>query len=310
MAIAFVLAVGAVAGRLVCGFICPFGWFQDILYRIPGAKIKLPRFMNWFKYGFLLLFVFLLPYLLGFEKSGYLFLPDPTVDKGEPGMLQLTVTLENRGAKTVDAPSVDVVFIDKESKKEIYRKSHLFPNISVLPSAKEILPTIIAPNNLSTADLLLSSPQSKVVQNPRYDLYFCKICPNGTLTSSLPAKFKSVSTSGIYAATGWFSLRFIILYLFIILMILSSRPFCRTMCPLGAIYGLTSKFSLVCFQWDESTCNGCGICDTVCPVGLDVRKEIGGMECIACGDCIRKCPKNSLARRFMPNQPTECKPKK
>ena len=60
MAIAFVLAIGAVSGRLVCGFICPFGWFQDILYKIPGAKIKLPRFINWFKYAFLILFVFLL----------------------------------------------------------------------------------------------------------------------------------------------------------------------------------------------------------------------------------------------------------
>jgi polyferredoxin len=122
MAIAFIIAIGAIFGRLICGFFCPFGWLQDLLYKIPGAKIKLPRFMNWFKYAFLVLFVFLLPYLLGFEKSGYLFLPDPKVDKGDPGMLKLTVMLENRGEKTVSAPSVNVVFIDKESKRRVIKK--------------------------------------------------------------------------------------------------------------------------------------------------------------------------------------------
>lgn len=299
MTIAFLLAIGTVSGRLVCGFICPFGWFQDILYKIPGAKIKLPRFMNWFKYGFLVLFVFLLPYLLGFEKSGYLFLPDPKIDKGEDGMLEVSVVVENRGEKTVDAPSVNVVYIEKESKNESYRKSHKFPTISVAPGEKIKLPLIDAPNNLATADLLLSSSQSTVIQTPRYNLYFCKICPTGTLTASLPAKIGSAPGDGIYGGSGWFSLRFVILYFSLILMILSSRPFCRIMCPLGAIYGLTAKISLTRFKWNKETCVDCGLCDKVCPVNLDVRKEIGGMECIACGDCIRKCPKNSLTRRFI-----------
>ena len=121
MAIAFVIAVGALFGRLVCGFMCPFGWFQDLLFKIPGAKIKLPRFMNWFKYGFLVLFVFLLPYLLGFEKSGYLFLTEPSIDKGEPGIIEVTLSLENRGEKVVHSPVINVVYLDNETKKEVYR---------------------------------------------------------------------------------------------------------------------------------------------------------------------------------------------
>lgn len=299
MAIAFVLAIGAVSGRLVCGFICPFGWFQDLLYKIPGAKIKLPRFMNWFKYGFLVLFVFLLPYLLGFEKSGYLMLPEPKINKGEAGMLKATVILENKGERTVKGPAVNVVFIDKDTKKEVYRKVHNFPDIEIPPREAVELPAIEAPNKLVSADILLSSPQSKVVQTPKYDLYFCKLCPNGSLTASLPAKLASVSAGGIYGGGSWFSLRFIILFLFLILMVLSSRPFCRIMCPLGAAYGLTAKIALTGFKVDKNTCVNCGLCDKVCPVGLDVRKEIGGMECIACGDCIRKCPKNSISRKFL-----------
>ena len=298
MAIAFVIAVGALFGRLVCGFICPFGWFQDLLFKIPGAKIKLPRFMNWFKYGFLVLFVFLLPYLLGFEKSGYLFLTEPSIDKGEPGIVEVTLSLENRGEKVVHSPIVNVVYLDNETKEEVYRKEHTFKQLSIKPSEIVELPVITAPNKLAFANVLLSSPQSTVIQTPRYNLYFCKICPNGTLTASLPGKVAGSFTDGIYSASGWFSLRFIILYLFIILMVLSSRPFCRIMCPLGAMYGLTTKFSLTRFKFNKESCIDCSLCDVACPVGLDVRNNIGGMECIACGDCIRKCPKDSLLRSF------------
>ena len=78
-------------------------------------------------------------------------------------------------------------------------------------------------------------------------------------------------------------------------MVLSSRPFCRIMCPLGAMYGLTTKFSLTRFKFDKESCIDCSLCDVACPIGLDVRTDIGGMECIACGDCIRKCPKDSLS---------------
>lgn len=301
MAIAFVLAIGAIFGRLICGFFCPFGWFQDLLYKIPGAKIKLPRFMNWFKYAFLLLLVFLLPYLLGFEQSGYLSISDYVVNKGLSGDVDLAVSIKNIGNKPVKSPSVEVVFINKKTQEEIYRKKHDFANLTIKPGEKQALPSISAPNKLAIADILISSPQSKVEQTPKYDLYFCKLCPKGSLTASLPARLSNISVEGIYSGSNWFSLRFIILYLFLILMILSSRPFCRLMCPLGAIYGLTSKLSLYRLKFDKDKCIDCGLCDKVCPVNLDVRKEIGNMECIACGDCVRVCPTNCFSRHFIGN---------
>lgn len=56
---------GVVFGRLICGFLCPFGLFQDLLYKIPVKKRKIPgridKPLRWVKYGVLLLFVILLP---------------------------------------------------------------------------------------------------------------------------------------------------------------------------------------------------------------------------------------------------------
>ena len=81
-------------------------------------------------------------------------------------------------------------------------------------------------------------------------------------------------------------------------MVLSSRPFCRTLCPLGAIYGLVSRVSLARIEVDKNACDNCGACDNVCPVELDVTNEAGGAECIACGDCIAACTKGAIRWRF------------
>lgn len=57
---------GSILGRMVCGFLCPFGLFQDLLYKIPTHKIrKLPgeKFLIKIKYLVFLVFVILLPAL-------------------------------------------------------------------------------------------------------------------------------------------------------------------------------------------------------------------------------------------------------
>ncbi|MCX7598110.1 MAG: 4Fe-4S binding protein, partial [Armatimonadetes bacterium] len=35
------VAFGAVFGRMACGWLCPFGWFQELVGRLSKTKIKL-----------------------------------------------------------------------------------------------------------------------------------------------------------------------------------------------------------------------------------------------------------------------------
>ena len=56
---------GVLLGRVVCGFLCPFGWIQELLYKIPFRKLHIPkkidRKLRYLKYAVLLIFVLALP---------------------------------------------------------------------------------------------------------------------------------------------------------------------------------------------------------------------------------------------------------
>ena len=53
-------------GRFICGFLCPFGWFQELLHKIPTKKLSTKKLkpLTYLKYAVLLVMVFLLPAFL------------------------------------------------------------------------------------------------------------------------------------------------------------------------------------------------------------------------------------------------------
>ena len=62
--IGFVLALGVVFGRAICGFFCPFGLIQELIYKIPFPKKKLWKWLTYVKYVLLAVFVVIMPVLL------------------------------------------------------------------------------------------------------------------------------------------------------------------------------------------------------------------------------------------------------
>ena len=58
--------MGYLLGRFICGFLCPFGWFQELLHKIPTKKLSTKRLkpLTYLKYAVLLVMVFLLPAFL------------------------------------------------------------------------------------------------------------------------------------------------------------------------------------------------------------------------------------------------------
>jgi len=199
--VGFLFFVGALIGRGVCGYLCPFGLMQDLLHKIPFVKkietFKGDRALRKAKYLILLVFVILLP----------LFLVD-IIGQGAP--------------------------------------------------------------------------------------YFCKlICPVGMMEGGIPLVLMNKSMRGaigfLYAWKG------LILILTIFLSIVIYRPFCKYICPLGAIYSLFNSVSLFRYTLDHQKCIHCGRCKAVCEMQCDPVKNCNDLECIRCGKCKNACPVDAIA---------------
>ena len=189
-------AIGSFVGRMICGWACPFGLFQELLHKIPSPKFGIWPPMRYFKYLILAFMVILLP----------LFAVD---------------------------------------------------------------------------DFGLGSP------------WFCKyLCPAGTLEAGLPMLILQPSLRANLGALFFNKLFF--LFIFLVWAVFSSRPFCRTACPLGAFYALFSKIKLVKLSLDPGRCTNCAACHSVCPMGVKFNESPDDMECISCLACSKACKFNAI----------------
>jgi len=194
-------AIGLFVGRWPCGWLCPFGWLQEVVYKLKLPKLSPPDWLRHLKFVFLVVLVGVVPW----------------------------VTCEP---------------------------------------------------------------------------WFCKICPAGTLEAGLPWLWWKVRGSefaeGMDFGTWMFSWKIVILAGLLLLMGMVKRPFCRFVCPLGAILGLMNKISLLRLEVDLDSCAiacalgsdfencaTCMHCSRHCPMGLKVPEQVGSVDCIRCMNCTR-----------------------
>jgi polyferredoxin len=79
-----------------------------------------------------------------------------------------------------------------------------------------------------------------------------------------------------------------------------TRLWCRAICPLGALLGAVSRWSILGLHKDESNCDNCNRCLLHCQGGDD---PVGGVpwhkaECLMCMNCVGSCPHDGLQFKF------------
>jgi len=94
------------------------------------------------------------------------------------------------------------------------------------------------------------------------------------------------------AVTRYYEGALIILALFITLTLLNlfiPRFFCRFLCPLGALFGILSRFAIFRIGHNENKCHHCDVCEKHCQGGCEPGKEIRQSECLLCFNCREDC---------------------
>jgi len=93
-------------------------------------------------------------------------------------------------------------------------------------------------------------------------------------------------------------LSFFILGAIFLLERLDRRFFCRSVCPVGAVYAIAARFSLMRGK-SGTKCGKCRNCMDVCRMGaIDEERNISPLDCNLCMDCVDMCPGNKIAFGF------------
>ncbi|SNB47442.1 4Fe-4S binding protein [Geobacter sp. DSM 9736] len=83
----------------------------------------------------------------------------------------------------------------------------------------------------------------------------------------------------------------IVVLVLLLLSVPLRNPFCRFLCPYGALLGLVSLLSPTKVTRNREMCVSCGACNSACPSGIRVmeKKRVHSEECIGCWRCISHC---------------------
>jgi polyferredoxin len=158
------------------------------------------------------------------------------------------------------------------------------------------------------AGLVLILPVAGMLIRGFGDPAFCKwFCPSGTLMAGIPLM---IGAEPFRALAGWlFGWKVLVLLGVAVAAMFVFRPFCRYLCPLGAIYGFFNAISLYRVEVDAMRCNECGACTRHCPMSVPVPEKPNVSACIRCGECAAVCPQQAIhvgfSQKPVPEKATE-----
>lgn len=81
-----------------------------------------------------------------------------------------------------------------------------------------------------------------------------------------------------------------------VLALVNGRWYCNSICPVGALLGSLSKFSVLKPRFDEKKCVSCGLCEKNCRCSaIDAKNHvIDYTKCVTCFNCVSKCNKGAM----------------
>jgi len=311
------LVIGAVVGRAFCGWACPMGTLQDI-FSFLSRKLKgtLSRLVLLSISLAAVLFGTLLPYVLsrnGVEVKFYMWsvyigalgafltaFSGVLLVKGKGGLIASIASLLS-GALLWSFPAIASLLSLDETPLNSWELMGTFGLMALMIGAVGLISRMeglkslrIDPGSrtdrrfrwVKFALLLLVPPTTWFFDT----LFFTDLAPVGGITATVPELMLSPAS---WSANQFFWFKMFFTASVMVSISLVDRFWCRYLCPIGAMYGPTNKFSVTDIAFNEDACIHCQRCIKACPMGINPKEDKLDMECIRCGRCIDACPVNA-----------------
>ncbi|MBW8001625.1 MAG: 4Fe-4S binding protein [Planctomycetes bacterium] len=94
---------------------------------------------------------------------------------------------------------------------------------------------------------------------------------------------------------------FIVFLTAILLNLIIPRFYCRFICPLGALFAITSRFAIWRIGKTKDECSNCKLCEKACEGGCEPASEIKISECVLCFNCRADCKDDLVKYQTMPS---------
>lgn len=104
------------------------------------------------------------------------------------------------------------------------------------------------------------------------------------------------STEVIVGSWATFAVAAVTLIILAVLAWRNGRTYCNTICPVGTVLGILSRFSLFKPVIDTEKCINCGLCARKCKAScIDAKNHsIDYSRCVVCMDCLESCNKGAI----------------
>jgi polyferredoxin len=92
-----------------------------------------------------------------------------------------------------------------------------------------------------------------------------------------------------------------VLYGPVLLYFFGRHAWCRYLCPIGALLKIFNKIGLGKVRLVNGECNGCGKCNRVCDMQVNVlgdltdHAQVNNSDCIRCLKCTDECPASAIS---------------
>lgn len=267
-----------VLGRFFCGWVCPFGSIHQFVGYVGKRKksslekAKLNDYTRWqvIKYWIL---IFLLTLAIADTAVYLINLPrnDPSIFWSFIGIF-LATTIVLVSLRVLKNPKKSLLFILLGTALWA-AMSFVFENTRMLSASLQIgmldpIPLVYRSINLVILPLV-DGTAVKLFINARY--------------------YEGSWLIGTIFITAVF------------LNLKTPRFYCRYICPLGALLGLLSRYSLWRIGKAESECIDCHLCEKNCDGACSPSTRIRISECILCMNCLDECRHSQIGYRTNPS---------